>query len=353
MGSPVGLPDGTGRRQPGREPATATAVDDASKLVTPKAARTSRHPRQPGQPGADQELSAADDLRQGRDDALRRAVRLEVVQELADEMAHDLNNVLTVIAGSLQLFLMQQGGETTEHHFVRNAIEASLRGAQLTSNLLAYVHPQVVENRVFNLMACVQALAPVLRETLGSALSLQIITPPPLASAATNPGPPAFDVFADARFLESALLALCQGAETSIPAPLPAVPGGTNDGDRGSVIISFAALSAREARSRSGAIAPDRDYVLMRVRVDVRSASANDGSGGDAAPVPLVEHIRAALTPAFHTRLSGRPSIDLSAAYASIRGSGGDLSLEPPQPNATGGAASSFTVAFLLPATTR
>jgi hypothetical protein len=347
----MGLPDGTGRRQQGREPATATAPDGTAKTVAAKAVRaTPQHPRPLRQTGADPATSTADDLRPARDDALRRAVRLEVVQELADEMAHDLNNVLTVIAGSLQLFLMQQGGETTEHHFVRNAIEASLRGAQLTGNLLAYVKPQVVENRVFDLLACVQSLAPVLRETLGPVLSLQIVTPP--SDVALNAGAQTFGVFADTRFVESALLALCQGAEKSIPAPSSTSHGEGSGSDVGSLIISFAALSAREARSRSGAIAPDRDCVLMRVRLDARPAPANDTCGGDAAPVPLVEHIRAALTPAFHAAIADRPSLDLSAAYASIRDSGGDLSLEPLQPNATGGTADNFTVSFLLPAAT-
>jgi signal transduction histidine kinase len=223
-----------------------------------------------------------------RDEALRRAVRLEVVQELADEMAHDLNNVLTVIAGSLQLYLMQQGGETPQHHFVRNAIEASLRGAQMTGNLLAYASPQVLEVREIDLFAVVQGVVPLLRECLGSADALEIEPP-------TDP----LWVMADSRFIESALLALGQ------------LVAGSGPQEPRKLKLSFNVLNARSAGQRSGAVRADGNFIELNV--------------GSVSAGVTADLIRQALTPAFGGTPAARPLLDLSAAYASVRQCGGDI----------------------------
>jgi nitrogen-specific signal transduction histidine kinase len=252
-----------------------------------------------------------------RDDALRRAVRLDVVQELADEMAHDLNNVLTVIAGSLQLFLMQQGGETAQHHFVRNAIEAAMRGAQMTGNLLAYASPQVVEVGVIDTAAIVQGVAPLLRETLGAAMVLQIAPQP-------GPGTPAGRLMAvgDRRYLESALLAVCQLAAANV----------SKSAGPGRMSIRCGGVSGREAGHRSGAVSGDRDCVEVSVRCEAAGISS--------------ELIGRALTPSFSAVPANRPALDLGAAYASIRQCQGDIGVEPI--DAFGG--DGFIVSILLSA---
>jgi nitrogen-specific signal transduction histidine kinase len=248
-----------------------------------------------------------------RDDALRRAVRLDVVQELADEMAHDLNNVLTVIAGSLQLFLMQQGGETAQHHFVRNAIEASLRGAQMTGSLLAYARPQVVEADAVDTAGIVQAVAPLLRETLGAAMVLEIVPPGPAALPMA---------VADRRYIESALLALGQLAATKA----------ASSASLGHMAISCGAVSARDAGRRSGAVSAKRDFVELSIRCE--------------APGLTSDLIRNALTPAFGAAPADRQAADLSAAYASVRQCEGDIGVEPVAiPGREG-----FIVSVLLPA---
>jgi hypothetical protein len=251
-----------------------------------------------------------------RDDALRRAVRLTVVQELADEMAHDLNNVLTVIAGSLQLFMMQQGGETAKHHFVRNAVDAALRGAQMTGNLLAYASPQVVDVQEINLVEVVQGVAPLLRETLGSAKALEI---------APHAGPAAaHGVVADRRFIESALLAL--GSIVAAKTAKDVSPDGT-----GQITLQFSVLSPRDAALRSGAVSGQCGFVQLSMRCAAKGLSS--------------DVIRQAITPAFGAAAVDRPALDLSAAYASIRQSGGDIGVEPLDPTGHGG----FVVSILLP----
>jgi hypothetical protein len=228
---------------------------------------------------------AADDR---RDDGLRRAVRLGVVQELADDMAHDLNNVLTVIAGSLQLFLMQQGGETQQHHFVRNAIEAALRGARMTGGLLAYATPQVVEHRSFDLAALLRAFGPLLRDTLGNGFDFD--------DSRLVDGPP---VEADSRFIESLLLATAQLARRDAAGP-------------GSAKLQSCRIDGPDARRRSGAVDAGCGYILL---------SATFSAAG-VSPAS----VRQALTPGFAGAIPpDRLALDISASYAAIRQAGGDV----------------------------
>jgi nitrogen-specific signal transduction histidine kinase len=255
-----------------------------------------------------------------RDDALRRAVRLTVVQELADEMAHDLNNVLTVIAGSLQLFLMQQGGETAQHHFIRNAIDASLRGAMMTGNLLAYASPQVAETGVVDLVEVVQNVAPLLRETIGSTKGLEIVP-------SSDPGAQHL-VVADRRFIESALLAL--GAITAAKS--------VHNSSFRQMTLRFDRLVGRDAALQSGAVGAQSDVVQLTVCCEA------PGLSSDA--------VRPALTPAFGSVAIDRPTLDLSAAYASVRQCHGDIGVTALSPSDHPTDRDGFVVSILLPAAT-
>jgi hypothetical protein len=251
------------------------------------------------------------------------------VQELADEMAHDLNNVLTVIGGSLQLFLMQQGGETATHQHIRNAINAAQRGAQMTGNLLAYANPQVVDIQPFDVVEAVQAITPLLRETLGSGADLKIVPPVDVPDATPPQSAAPFVVVADRRFIESALLALgtmVAGAEATSGAPSP-------DRMATRMTLHFNRLPGHEANKRSGALSLGRDVVELRVQC------VANGLSGDV--------IRQALTPAFGVEPANRQALDLSAAYASIRQCDGDVGVSPLPVDVDG---TGFVVSILIPA---
>ena len=255
-----------------------------------------------------------------RDESVRRAARLEVVQELADELAHDLNNVLTVIAGSLQLYLLQHGPETAQHHFVRNAITAAERGVGMTGQLLAFASPQVVEVRDIDLHDVVAAVAPLVRDCLGSVTAL-VITPPPAALR-----PQSLRVVADGRFIASTLLAL---AQLIAAKGLPIM--------QRRLSIDIEAVPTDDIEQRSGAVDASGRFVALNVRC--------------LAGV-TVEVVRGALTPAFGTDPASRPLLDLSAAYASLRQCGGDIGVVPmTTPLVTGGSpGDGCVVTLLLPA---
>src|SRR5690606_1647162 len=68
---------------------------------------------------------------------LRQAQRMEAVGQLTGGLAHDFNNLLTIVIGNLDLLLERiDRGEAEE--MARVALDASLRGATLTRQLLAF-----------------------------------------------------------------------------------------------------------------------------------------------------------------------------------------------------------------------
>lgn len=68
---------------------------------------------------------------------LRQSQRIEAIGTLTGGVAHDFNNLLAIILGNLELTLeLEKGDERRE--LIQSAIKATLRGADLTSNLLSF-----------------------------------------------------------------------------------------------------------------------------------------------------------------------------------------------------------------------
>jgi len=89
--------------------------------------------------------------------SLRESQKLESVGRLAGGIAHDLNNILTVISGHAQLNLSTATGTVREGLVEIGA--ASRRAADLTRQLLSFARRQVVAPRVFNVYETVTSTA--------------------------------------------------------------------------------------------------------------------------------------------------------------------------------------------------
>src|SRR5690606_24702070 len=111
---------------------------------------------------------------------LRQAQRMEAVGQLTGGLAHDFNNLLTIVIGNLDLVLekLEQKGEVAE--MARAALDASLRGATLTRQLLAFARRQPLEPKVFDMNALVDDTIGLLRRTLGHALDIETLFAPDL-----------------------------------------------------------------------------------------------------------------------------------------------------------------------------
>ena len=82
------------------------------------------------------------------DERLRQTQKMETIGNLTGGLAHDFNNLLTVIIGNLDVLQELTGSNPAQKKLVEMILEASLRGAELTQQLLAFsrrqpLHPKL------------------------------------------------------------------------------------------------------------------------------------------------------------------------------------------------------------------
>src|SRR5205807_6102368 len=85
------------------------------------------------------------------EDQLRNAQQLEAIGRLAGGVAHDFNNILSIIMGHGELLLATGGADEEARSGLLQIRRASLRAASLTQQLLAFSRKQVLQPRVLDL----------------------------------------------------------------------------------------------------------------------------------------------------------------------------------------------------------
>jgi signal transduction histidine kinase/CheY-like chemotaxis protein len=133
----------------------------------------SRHPvRTVGGAQDITERKAAEAERVRLQDHLTQAQKMESVGRLAGGVAHDFNNMLSVIQGHAELALRAASGDDPVRSHLEEIRAASRRAADLTRQLLAFARRQVVTPRVLDLNATVDASLGMLRRLIGEDLEL-------------------------------------------------------------------------------------------------------------------------------------------------------------------------------------
>lgn len=103
---------------------------------------------------------------------LNQAQRLESVGQLAGGVAHDFNNMLSVIIGYAELALRQL--ELTEplEQYLREIVKAGRRSADVTRQLLAFARRQNITPKVLDLNATLESMLNMLRRLIGEDIEL-------------------------------------------------------------------------------------------------------------------------------------------------------------------------------------
>ena len=132
--------------------------------------------------------------------------KLEAIGKLTGGVAHDFNNILAAIMGSVALAQrrLAQGEDVTR--FLDNAMQAARRGSTLTQRMLAFARKQELELEPVDLIGTVRGMADLLARTIGPHIA--ITTRFPLAL------PP---VLADRGQIELALINLVVNARDAMP----------------------------------------------------------------------------------------------------------------------------------------
>jgi two-component system cell cycle sensor histidine kinase/response regulator CckA len=119
---------------------------------------------------------------------LQQAQQLDAIGKLAGGVAHDFNNILTVILGQASLTAMRKDLPPGVSDSVREITIAAQRAADLASQLLAFGRRQVMQLRDVDLNEVVTAASMVLERLLGKSIRLQVDCGVPKAMVRVDPG---------------------------------------------------------------------------------------------------------------------------------------------------------------------
>jgi signal transduction histidine kinase/ActR/RegA family two-component response regulator len=105
---------------------------------------------------------------------LRQAQKMEAVGQLTGGIAHDLNNILTVITGTIEI-LAEAVADRPELAAIAKMIDdAAERGADLTQRLLAFARKQPLQPREVDVNSLVMEVSSLLRSTLGERIEVHM-----------------------------------------------------------------------------------------------------------------------------------------------------------------------------------
>jgi PAS domain S-box-containing protein len=110
--------------------------------------------------------------KQAAEAQFRQAQKMEAVGQLTGGVAHDFNNILTVITGTIEILAEGVADRPQLAAIAKLIDEAAERGADLTRHLLAFARKQPLQPREVDVNALIVEAAKLLRPTLGEHIEI-------------------------------------------------------------------------------------------------------------------------------------------------------------------------------------
>lgn len=221
---------------------------------------------------------------------LRHAQKMEAIGRLTGSIAHDFNNILTVINGNSEAFLRRCSPDDPRRPEIEDVRHAGERAANLTRQLLAFTRQEELEPECVDLNATITEVRAMLATLIGEDVELVLDLPPHV--------PP---VWADAGQLEQILFNLAANARDAMP---------------GGGVLGISTDDVRLDARHPGRIAGVRpgDYVALRV--------SDTGTGMDEAVQAQI------FEPYFTTKPVGKGTgLGLATVFGIVQQSGGQIDL--------------------------
>jgi len=223
---------------------------------------------------------------------LRQAQKLDSLGQLAGGVAHDTNNMLSVIIGYADLLLEDPAfadGPARQH--LEQIRKAASHSGDLTRQLLAFARKQAIEPRPVDLNALVDETQAMLRRLIGENHSL-----------VWKPATSLWMVWIDPSQVGQALVNLVVNARDALPGA-------------GTILLETFNQTVDEAYAQSHLDARPGDYVALSV--------TDTGRGMDPE---VLSHI---FEPFFTTKEVGKGTgLGLAMVYGILRQNGGFVSVE-------------------------
>lgn len=214
-------------------------------------------------------------------DALAQAQKMEAIGQLTGGLAHDFNNMLTVVMGNLQGLIEVLGEHPAVDEYVQPAMAAAEGGAGLVRRLLAFSRRQPIAPVVVEVNGLVLDMARMIRRSLPSTIAISTASRDVDLRALVDPNQ-----------LESALLNLALNARDAMP--------------NGGELRIECSLECIEGRAAADLELPPGCYVQIAV--------SDNGTGMDSATLARV------FEPFFTTKSFGRGSgLGLPMVYGFIK----------------------------------
>ena len=108
------------------------------------------------------------------EEQFRQAQKMEAVGRLSGGVAHDFNNILSVIQGNVDFLKACENLSSAEHEALADIAQGSERAAALTKQLLAFSRRQTLQSTDLDVNHVVNQMTRMLRRILGEDIEMQL-----------------------------------------------------------------------------------------------------------------------------------------------------------------------------------
>lgn len=228
----------------------------------------------------------AEEERDRLKDQLMQAQKMESIGRLAGGVAHDFNNMLTVILGYTQAAIDEMDPSEPLYHNLQEVFSSAQRSADLTKQLLTFARKQIIDPKILDLNQSITQIITMLKRLIGEDIDL-------LWKPAENLWP----VKIDPSQIDQILTNLCVNARDAIP-------------DVGKITIETGMVSFDEVYCTEHPGFIPGDFVLLAV--------SDDGVGMDK------ETLNNLFEPFFTTKDKEKGTgLGLATVYGSVKQNNG------------------------------
>lgn len=220
------------------------------------------------------------------EEQLRHAQKLEALGQLSGSVAHDFNNLISVIIGYSELLSANPKSEGPMREHVETIRKAGERAASLTAQLLAFSRRQAVQPKVVNLNSLIRETQKILQQLAREDVEQRITLDPKLEAIKADPGQ-----------MVQVIMNLVVNSRDAMP-------------DGGRLTIETANVAFAEMTTIGGIVVPAYNYVKLSV--------SDTGMGMDAETQAQI------FEPFFTTKEAGKGTgLGLATVYGIVKKSGG------------------------------